>query len=114
MPPEAAVRILITELVARGVKVVNKGNRVLIPLARTLMLCPLQSRLLVLPFKIEGSGLRGIVSTSQISGLFISPISLRRNRIVRRVSDTFPIYVCLLQLVHVLPCAINSNTFEIK
>lgn len=72
---EAAMRMLFGWNL---VKVVRKGDRLLIPMGRSVELGPFETKRVILPFRIIGTYLQNILAVSEIPKLMVS-IAYRNN-----------------------------------
>lgn len=59
-----------------------KGDRAYLPLSRTLIIGPQRTATRILPFRVSGDGIRGVISTGQLPGILCS-VSLAESGLVR-------------------------------
>lgn len=63
-------------------RVILRSDRAYLPLAKTIIVGPAQTVTRILPYRVAGSGIQGIVATGQLPGILCS-VSLAESGLVR-------------------------------
>lgn len=64
------IKVTLTRNV-KGHRTVRKENRISLPTGNPLVLGPHESKLVILPYQIQGDGVQTIVGTGQVKGLIV-------------------------------------------